>query len=47
MFRGLVDKIGFEECDVVVFLSFINFCDYFMVDRKKVIEVRVVRFKII
>ncbi|XP_063101788.1 uncharacterized protein CXorf38 homolog isoform X3 [Cavia porcellus] len=37
--RGLTDKRGPEECDAVALLSFINSCDHFMVDRKKVIEV--------
>ncbi|EHB05965.1 hypothetical protein GW7_04027, partial [Heterocephalus glaber] len=37
--RGLTDKRGPEECDAVALLSFINSCDHFVVDRKKVIEV--------
>ena len=44
--RGLADKTGPEECDAVALLSLINSCDHFVIDRKKVIEVRAVRFQI-
>lgn len=45
--RGLADKAGPEECDAVALLSLINSCDHFVVDRKKVTEVRAVRFQTI
>lgn len=41
--RGLADKTGPEECDAAALLSLINSCDHFVVDRKKVTEVRAVR----
>lgn len=43
--RGLADKTGPEECDAVALLSLINSCDHFLVDRKKVTEVRAVRIQ--
>lgn len=45
--RGLADKAGPEECDAVALLSLINSCDHFVIDRKKVVEVRAVIFQTI
>lgn len=43
--RGLADKAGPEECDAVALLNLINSCDHFVIDRKKVTEVRAVRLQ--